>query len=519
MDVLNKKTLTPEEFKERRKRELAILKASNQMLEDAKNNLIAMNEEDIDISKYAGTQELSKNDKIKAIEEAQKENLMAGESYYGASEKEIDDATYFEPDKAAVKAYEKRLKMRGITDEQMRNKKLSTASYGDDVPDDGLIEDYTGKGKTKKGSLTRRKRVTKKSKKEEQEKVVEYTTYEEKAPEITVVKQTVEEAKQEPVDVDKEKEFVTKDTVVDESYDFDAASIPDYVQYDVIPLPSKGQCYKHKKSRIPVAYLTAADENIIASPNMYRDGKLIDVILKRKILDKSINVDELCTGDRDAITLWLRATAYGNEYPIIATNPATGKQYDTTVNLAKFEYLDFNLKGDEDGNFEYKVGKNVIKFRFLTRSDEEKLRETLLGQISDREKVNILRNVNYIKESLNRIVITDEERSNINEDIDEISEIMGTVTDESENNTEIYPKTVTEQMIMHTVSVNGNTDREYIKNFIENMRSGDAMQYRNYFVEHRPGVNFNVKITIPKSDGGGSFNTFLRLDDSVFITY
>ena len=180
MDVINSSgKLSPEEFAARRKRELAILKASNQMLEDAKNNLIAMNEEDIDIKKYAGTQELSKSEKIKAIEEAQKENILAGQSYYGASEKEINDATYFEPDKASVKAYEKRLKMRNMTDEQMRNKKLSTTSYvGDDVPDDGLIEDYTGTGKKK---TTRRKRITKKEKQEES--AVEY---EEKAPEIVV---------------------------------------------------------------------------------------------------------------------------------------------------------------------------------------------------------------------------------------------------------------------------------------------------------------------------------------------
>lgn len=512
MDVINSSgKMTPEEFAERRKRELAILKASNQMLEDAKNNLISMNEEDIDIKKYAGTQELSKSDKIKAIEEAQKENIQAGQSYYGASAKEIDDATYFEPDKAAVKAYEKRLKMRGMTDEQMRNKKLSTASYAnDEVPDDGLIEDYTGTGKKK---ITRRKRVTKKTKQEVT------TEYEDKGPEIVVSqKNTVETAKLEPVDVKKETEFVSKENVVDESYDFDIASIPDYVQYDVIPLPSKGQCYKHKKSRVPVAYLTAADENIIASPNMYRDGKLIDIILKRKILDKTINVDELVSGDRDAITLWLRATAYGNEFPITATNPNTGKQYNTTVDLSKFEYNKFNLKGDEDGLFEYKVGKNVIKFKYLTRSDETKLREELTNQISDSNKITILRNLNQIKDSLDRVKISDEELNNLNEDIEEINEVIGSTVTENDN-IDIYPKTITEQMIMHTVSVNGNTDKEYIRNFIENMRSGDAMKYRNYFAETRPGVNFRININIPKSDGGGSFTTFLRIDDSIFITF
>lgn len=512
MDVINSGgKMTPEEFQERRKRELAILKASNQMLEDAKNNLISMNEEDIDIKKYAGTQELSKSDKIKAIEEAQKENIAAGQSYYGASEKEINNATYFEPDKASVKAYEKRLKMRGMTDEQMRNKKLSTASYNDDdIQDDGLIEDYTGTGKKKQ---TRRKRITKKSKEEE------VAQYEEKAPEIVVSqKETVETAELEPVDVKRETEIVTKKNVVDESYDFDVSSIPDYVQYDVIPLPSKGQCYKHKKSRIPVAYLTAADENIIASPNMYRDGKLIDIILKRKILDKTINVDELVSGDRDAITLWLRATAYGNEFPITATNPNTGKQYDTTVDLSKFEYNKFDLEGDENGLFEYRVGKNVIKFKYLTRGDEVKLREELMNQMSDSNKITILKNLSYIKESLDRVKLSDEEMNNLKEDIEEIGDVIGSNVPEKDE-MEIYPRTITEQMIMHTVSVNGNTDKEYIRNFIENMRSGDAMKFRNYFAETRPGVNFRINIKIPKSDGGGSFTTFLRIDDSIFITF
>ena len=512
MDVINSGgKMTPEEFQERRKRELAILKASNQMLEDAKNNLISMNEEDIDIKKYAGTQELSKSDKIKAIEEAQKENIAAGQSYYGASEKEINNATYFEPDKASVKAYEKRLKMRGMTDEQMRNKKLSTASYNDDdIQDDGLIEDYTGTGKKK---TTRRKRVTKKTKEDET------VQYEEKAPEIVVSqKETVETAELEPVDVKKETEIVTKKNVVDESYDFDVSSIPDYVQYDVIPLPSKGQCYKHKKSRIPVAYLTGSDENIIASPNMYRDGKLIDIILKRKILDKTINVDELVSGDRDAITLWLRATAYGNEYPITATNPTTGKQYDTTIDLTKFEYNKFDLEGDKNGLFEYKLGKNILKFKFLTRNDENELRKILMSQISDTNKVAILKNVASIADALSRVDVTDEERANIKEDIDEISSIINESINEYDNEN-IYPKTVTEQMVVHTVSINGNTDREYIRNFIENMRAGDARKYRDFIVDNRPGVDFNIRVNIPKSDGGGSFSTFLRLDDSIFITY
>lgn len=82
------------------------------------------------------------------------------------------------------------------------------------------------------------------------------------------------------------------------------------LQYDVIQLPSNGQCYKSKVDRVPVAYLTAYDENIITSPNLYKDGLVIDFLLKNKVVNSDINVDDLVSGDADAIILFLRATSY-----------------------------------------------------------------------------------------------------------------------------------------------------------------------------------------------------------------
>ena len=64
------------------------------------------------------------------------------------------------------------------------------------------------------------------------------------------------------------------------------------VQYDVISLPSNGECYKNKIERVPVGYLTAYDENFITSPNLYKDGLVIDFLLKHKIMNKDINIDE-----------------------------------------------------------------------------------------------------------------------------------------------------------------------------------------------------------------------------------
>lgn len=68
-------------------------------------------------------------------------------------------------------------------------------------------------------------------------------------------------------------------------------SIPlDENQYEWVELPSKGECYPHKKGKVPVAYLTAADENIIVSKELRSKRKISDTLLERKILDKSFNV-------------------------------------------------------------------------------------------------------------------------------------------------------------------------------------------------------------------------------------
>ena len=306
------------------------------------------------------------------------------------------------------------------------------------------------------------------------------------------------------------------------TYDFDFSSVPSYVQYDVLPLPSKGQCYPVNSplrcGRVPVAYLTAADENIIASPNVYRDGKLLDIILGRKILDSRIDARELCSGDRDAIIMWLRGTSYGDEFPISATNPDTGKRYDVSISLSQFEYRDFNLEGDDEGLFEFDMPNgDILKFRFFTNTDEETLRKSITSQVTDINRLDVLRCISQISESIARMEFGKDETEMLNEDIDEIRDIVGTDINDSAD--DVYPNTITEQMIMHTVSVNGNRDRTFIKNYIENMRTKAAMEYRNYFVNNTPGVDFNFTVNIPESDGGGSFSTFLRIDDTIFINF
>ncbi len=543
---------------EKRKRQLAIVKASNQMLNEAMEKALDNTSDPIRRS------ELKERFNV-AIEQ----NDAFAQSYLHASKDEVEKSTFRDVDPSEVTKYNERLKKRGLTDEEVHRKDMATVTVGKngekaapirrrrrgakkDLGDDYQkldIEDEFMKQTLVNDDIQIQKHIEKNKEFEEEmrkqgkdiiSKIVKPLEDENANKKISMEENIQSERikinnkPQEDTKEKKEKIHEVKSAEVKEvrkkakkteevlTYDFDFSSVPSYVQYDVLPLPSKGQCYPKNSplrcGRIPVAYLTAADENIIASPNVYRDGKLLDIILDRKILDKRINVNDLCSGDRDAIILWLRGTSYGEDFPISATNPETGKQYNVTISLSQFDYNKFELEGDENGLFDFKTNNgDLIKFKFFTNEDEELLRKIITSQITNNNKFEIFRNLTQIIESLNRMSFTEEETNMLNEDIDEIKEIVG---DDLEENTEnIYPNTITEQMIMHTVSVNGNEDREFIKNYIENMRTRNAMDYRNYFIDNKPGVDFNFTINIPESDGGGSFTTFLRIDDTIFINF
>ena len=85
------------------------------------------------------------------------------------------------------------------------------------------------------------------------------------------------------------------------------------IQYDVVELPSRGIYYPNGTKSLKVAYLTAADENVLSSPNLAANGDIVTELLKRKILTKDVPVEELTREDKEAILIFLRNTAFGSE--------------------------------------------------------------------------------------------------------------------------------------------------------------------------------------------------------------
>lgn len=289
------------------------------------------------------------------------------------------------------------------------------------------------------------------------------------------------------------------------------------VQYDVISLPSNGECYRNKTERVPVGYLTAYDENFITSPNLYKDGLVIDFLLKHKIMNKDINIDELVSGDVDAIILFLRATSYGAEFPIYVRDPKSGEQIETVVDLSTLKYKEFTLKGDKDGYFDFElpVSKDIVKFKFLTRKDEKNLKLLSNLESENIKAQTIKNNIEVLKEAVKSDRFLDgKDKQELLKDFDKMKPWIQKL---EETNSTPFNKLITNRLEMSIVAVNDNYDRSFIAKYVKTMVAKDSLMLRRYILEHEPGVDFEIEVERPEILGGGSFKTFLEWDDNVFL--
>jgi hypothetical protein len=221
--------------------------------------------------------------------------------------------------------------------------------------------------------------------------------------------------------------------------------------YELIDLPSKGFYYKNKISKVEVEYMTSKDEDLLTTPSLIESGEVLNKLLSRKIKTKGINVNELLTGDRNAILLFLRTSSYGSNYSVLVTDPRTGKEFKTDVNLTELKYKELKKMPDENGHFnvELPMRKKIVKFRLLNAHEEK----------------NIFEKAQQIKEAYN------EEFSQYN----------------------------TMKLKANIVSIDGNENRSYIDRFVDAMPALDALTIRREIQDVSPDVDMAYEFTA--SDG------------------
>ena len=193
------------------------------------------------------------------------------------------------------------------------------------------------------------------------------------------------------------------------------------------------------------------------------------------------------------------------------------KKIETTVDLSKLHYKPFTLKGDENGYFEYVLPrtKQVVKFKFLTKKEEK-----LLQKLNKKENEGIASfELNEAIEKIKNALQADKTLSDANRSviIDANTKLQKWAENLNSNtNKSPYTKTITNTMEMQIVSINGNSDKNFIHQAVMNMPASDSLAFRRYIYDNQPGVDFEIEVKRPESMGGGSFTCFLEWDDYVF---
>jgi len=237
------------------------------------------------------------------------------------------------------------------------------------------------------------------------------------------------------------------------------------VPYDILELPSQGLLYPNKKAKVKVEFLTAYDENVLTSPNILNSGKLIDVLIERKVKDLGFDHNLLLEGDRMAIVLFLRVSAFGEKYIQPVIDPKTNKLVEGEVDLTTLKNKPLTVKPDENGLFDFSLpnSNRSVKFRLLTGKDEEEI-DLVDKQIMERNK------------------------------------------------NDVSTKT-TLRLERSIMEIDGEKDKIKISNILKALPIMDIRKLNKYMSDIEPGIDFK---TTARTQGGESVTCFLRINKNLF---
>ena len=156
------------------------------------------------------------------------------------------------------------------------------------------------------------------------------------------------------------------------------------VPTEVVDLPSKGKYYPEghplkNVDSIEIKHMTAKEEDILTSQSLIKKGLAITKLLQSVMVDKSIRVNDLLIGDKNALLVASRVHGYGSDYSVNLTCPKCFSRFDTVIDLSDLGEKELTFPEDvsitESGTFETVLPKSGFKveFRLLTSADEMKL--------------------------------------------------------------------------------------------------------------------------------------------------
>jgi len=171
--------------------------------------------------------------------------------------------------------------------------------------------------------------------------------------------------------------------------------------YDMVPLPSKGKLYPNVGDKVKVTFISGSDENILTSPNLIRSGEFMKVLIGRNLIEKNLRYDDLHPGDRNAIMMYLRMTAFGTDYNITVYDD-DGKEHNITYDLSEIKFKPLGDTPNEAGLFKFECPKSgdKLEFKFITCADEDDIAKMEELDTANGETIN--RTATYL---LQRMII------------------------------------------------------------------------------------------------------------------
>ena len=218
------------------------------------------------------------------------------------------------------------------------------------------------------------------------------------------------------------------------------------IPVESVPLPSRGVIYSEGgslfgKDTIDIKPMTAKEEDILTSRAYIKNGTVLTKLLSSCITDKSINPDNLISGDRNALLVSLRITGYGSEYEVEVDCPECGTKSKQNFDLSGLEIKRLEIEPVSIGQnlFEVKlpVTKKSVKVKFLTGTDERDM------------------------------MITNERRKKSGMKVESM---------------------ITDRLSRSIVSVEGITDKNKISFFVKNLPARDSLALRRFLDKHEPGI-------------------------------
>lgn len=138
---------------------------------------------------------------------------------------------------------------------------------------------------------------------------------------------------------------------------------------EIVSLTSEGKIYPKssplRSGKLEMRYMTAYDEDILTNASYLREGVVLEKLVQALIIS-DVDYNEISSVDKDGLILSARILSYGSQYPVTVTDPKTKKELSRTVDLSKLHTKTIDLIPDENGEFDFKVNKHTLKFKFTT---------------------------------------------------------------------------------------------------------------------------------------------------------